>query len=261
MKYKSILLLMGILIAGFLLGVAGALSIQYLYTQNNRRLDHASDTQGDVEPARILDIPTRELASNIPESVIQEDNWSSLIVVSVTGAVRKPQVYRFKEGERVVHAIEKAGGCLPEADLDDINIAAKLMDDSTLYIPYRLVSENKNGTLVMKRTPIATEVNPPRYTRSGWASSSPFPLSTIHPASIPSHHHPQNNSSNSGGLININRASLHELQTLPGIGPKTAEKIIDYRQEKPFARIEELQEVHGIGPKKFDAVKHLICVN
>lgn len=74
---------------------------------------------------------------------------------------------------------------------------------------------------------------------------------------------PQNPySENSAARININSATAAELETLPGIGPVTAGKIIAYREANgPFARIEDIQDVPGIGPKTFDAIRDLIAVS
>ena len=64
------------------------------------------------------------------------------------------------------------------------------------------------------------------------------------------------------GRININTANHEEFQTLPGVGPATATKIIDYRASiGAFARIEDIQKVKGIGPKKFEKIKSFIVVN
>lgn len=61
-------------------------------------------------------------------------------------------------------------------------------------------------------------------------------------------------------LINLNTATTEELVTLPGIGPATAAKIVEYREAKPFASVEEVIEVKGIGPAKFEAIKDLVTV-
>ncbi len=184
------------------------------------------------------------------------------IAVSVCGAVNRADVYRFEKDRRVQHAIDAAGGLMAEADIEDINIAAKLMDNTTLYIPFKVFTRQEGHRLVARRSATAAEMNPGRYTRSGWAQKAPEsaapipnPLHKVVPA--PS---PQMLAAPSKGLINLNQASLQELQELPGIGPKTAEKIIAYRQERPFERIEDLMEVHGIGDKKMEAVRNLVTV-
>jgi competence protein ComEA len=147
---------------------------------------------------------------------------ASPIVVHVVGAVPRPGVYEFPKGARVRDAIEAAGGLLTDADITFINLAALLEDGQQLEIPY------------VGGTPIAP------------------PAATEGPATgVPSN----------GDLININTATLEQLDALPGIGPVTAQKIIDYRTEHgPFQRIEDIMNVSGIGPVTFDKIKNLITV-
>jgi len=184
------------------------------------------------------------------------------LMVSVCGAVTAPAVYRFKEHQRVQDAIDAAGGLTADADIDDINIAARLMDNSTLYIPFRMYTQQDERALVARRTATAAEMNPGRYTRSGWKGNAPAVSARPGPAqdTTPVPASPLVAAPSSPGRINLNSASLEELQELPGIGPKTAEKIIAYRQERPFERIEDLMEVHGIGDKKMEAVRDLVTV-
>ncbi len=147
---------------------------------------------------------------------------ASPIVVHVVGAVPRPGVYEFPKGARVRDAIDAAGGLLTDADITFINLAALLEDGQQLDIPY-----------IGGGTPIA-------------------PAATEGPATgVPSN----------ADLININTATLEQLDALPGIGPTTAQKIIDYRTEHgPFQRIEEIKNVSGIGLVTFDKIKNLITV-
>ena len=143
------------------------------------------------------------------------------LVVQVMGAVPRPGVYEFPEGSRVRDAIDAAGGLLTDADVAVMNLAAPLEDGQQLEIPYA-------GGAV---PPAAVE--PPAATQVPGAED----------------------------LININTATLDQLDALPGIGPTTAQKIIDYRTANgPFARIEDIMNVSGIGPATFDKLKALITV-
>ena len=143
------------------------------------------------------------------------------IVVHITGAVPRPGVYALPEGARVQDAISAAGGFLAEADKEFINLARILEDGEMLEIPYV----------------------------EGFSPVIPTPVQTII----------------TGGsdtdLININTASSLELESLPSIGPTTAQKIIDYRTENgPFFSTEDIINVSGIGPGIYERIKDLITV-
>jgi competence protein ComEA len=147
------------------------------------------------------------------------------VAVHVIGAVPRPGLYEFAEGARVQDAIDAAGGILAEGNVDALNLAALLEDGQQLVIPY------KDGS-------VPTEGPAPPE----------LPASTEAPT----------NDSNVE-LVNINTASLDELNALPGIGPTTAQKIIDYRDENgEFSTIEDIMNVSGIGPATFEDIKDLI---
>jgi competence protein ComEA len=150
------------------------------------------------------------------------------IAVDVTGAVVRPGLYNFPKGSRVQDAIDAAGGTVLEADTSSLNLAARLEDGQQLAIPY------KGG------------VAP---TESLFTSSSPNPTAT------------STGSESQGDLININTATVDELDSLPGVGPTTAQKIVAYRDlNGPFTKIEDIVNVPGIGPATFDDMKSLITV-
>ncbi len=175
--------------------------------------------------------------------------------VAAMGAVARPDLYRMPAGSRVQHLLDRAGGTVPESDLSDINLAARLVDGTTLTIPTRPGRGMHNGVLTVRRGAPAAQVNPPAYTRSGWR-----------PGSVPAAQDSSRSVGEEGagvggeGLIDLNLAPQEELETLPGIGPKTAEKIITYRGHTPFESVEELTQVSGIGEKKLEAVRRLVMV-
>ena len=143
------------------------------------------------------------------------------LVVQVMGAVPRPGVYEFPERSRVRDAIDAAGGLLTEADTSAMNLAAPLEDGQQLDIPY------------VGGAPPPTAVAPAAATQAA----------------------------NAEDLLNINTATVDQLDALPGIGPTTAQKIIDYRTTNgPFARIEDIMNVSGIGPATFDKLRDLITV-
>ena len=151
------------------------------------------------------------------------------IAVDVTGAVVRPGMYKFPEGSRVQDAIDAAGGLLADAETSALNLAARLEDAQQLEIPY------KEGT-----APAATEAPVFSYSAPDETDSE---------------------SDSETELIDINTATLEQLDTLPGIGPTTAQKIIDYRTANgPFVSVEDLMYVSGIGPSTLDNVRDQITV-
>lgn len=148
------------------------------------------------------------------------------IAVHVIGAVPRPGLYKFSEGARVQDAIDAAGGMLAEGNADALNLAALLEDGQQLDIPYKDGSEPINDTSTFDLPSSATDTS---------------------------------TDNSDEDLVNINSASSDELEALPGIGPTTAQKIIDYRNENgPFSTIEDIMNVSGIGPATFDEIKDLI---
>jgi competence protein ComEA len=146
------------------------------------------------------------------------------ILVEVSGAVAAPDVYALPQGSRARDAIAAAGGLLPEAEAEEINLAAPLRDGQELEVPFQ-----------------------PTATPEGYVPPTPYGQATATAVvTFP---------------INLNTATLEELMALPGIGPTRAQAILDYRAEHgPFTRIEQVMNVPGIGPGIFEDIKNLIVV-
>ncbi len=146
--------------------------------------------------------------------------------VYVIGAVENPGVYALPKQSRVEDAIAAAGGLAEDAWPESINLAAPLQDGNQVEVP------------VLQPTDAPTRVESGSTGEEQPASESAAPA-----------------------VININTASQEMLETLSGIGPVTAEKIIAYREANgDFTLIEEIQKVKGIGPATFEKIKDSICV-
>lgn len=161
---------------------------------------------------------------NIENDEIEEDviEEDVMIMVHISGQVYKPGIVEIDLGKRLIDAINIAGGLKKEADLDRINLAKKLIDEEKIYIPK--VGEELNSDIIDIQ--ISSDTSSPA----------------------------------SNGIININKCSKAELESLPGIGDVLATRIMDYRTSNPFKTIEELKEVSGIGDKKYEGLKDLITV-
>jgi competence protein ComEA len=144
------------------------------------------------------------------------------VVVHVAGAVARPGVVELTAGSRVIDAVEAAGGGLPDADLDRLNLAAKVVDGERVLV--QRVGE------------------PPE--------SAPAVTGT--PATGPGA---------TAGPVNLNTATVEQLDTLPGIGPTLAAAIIAERDRRGgFRNVNELRDVRGIGEKRFADLRDLVAV-
>jgi competence protein ComEA len=146
-------------------------------------------------------------------------------VVHVAGAVARPGVVELAVGARVIDAVEAAGGGLPEADLDRLNLAAKVVDGQ------RVLVQRVGDPL------------PADATGTGTPGASPTPGAPT------------------GGLLNLNTATMDQLDELPGIGPTLAAAILAERDERGgFKSVNELRDVSGIGEKRFADLRDLVSV-
>lgn len=153
------------------------------------------------------------------------------VYVDIDGAVKNPMLAELPGGSRIEDAIEAAGGVTEDADMTGINRAAFAEDGSKIYIPF--VSEDGASQA-------SSDGGISMGTSTGGVSTG---------------------ASASSGKININSADSTALQQLNGVGPATAQKIIDYRTANGrFKSIEELKNVSGIGDKTYEKLKEFITI-
>jgi len=144
-------------------------------------------------------------------------------VVHVAGAVRHPGVYRLPGGARVQDAVRRAGGVTRRGDANAINLAAVLQDGVQIVVPQRISGAGAAAAI---------------------ATSEPGMPGA--PPAAP---------------VNLNTATAEQLDTLDGVGPATAQKILDYRREHGgFRTVDDLGQVPGIGPKKLAALRGKVQV-
>jgi len=158
-------------------------------------------------------------AGSGPAAARASSPGSPRLVVYVVGAVRRPGLYRVSTGSRVADAVERAGGLTRRADPAGVNLAAPVADGEQLVVPARL--------------PVAVAA----------AQGAPTDGAGSAPA----------------GPVQLSVATAEQLDSLPGIGPVTAEKIIAYRTAHgAFRSVDELDEVPGIGPSRVEQLRGLV---
>jgi competence protein ComEA len=190
-----------------LVGVCLALAALVLFGQ---RLAHVGAAG---EPAPVA--TTLEPVASAPASTI--------LVVHVVGEVRRPGLYRLRDGARIADAVHRAGGALRDADLAAVNLAAPLVDGVQVAVPAR--ADASPG-------PLVPSVGTAQAGRVG----------------VPT-----------GPLVSLSSATVEQLDELPGVGPITAQKIVDYRTEHgPFASVDDLDAVPGIGPTRIEQLRDLV---
>ncbi len=157
------------------------------------------------------------------------------VVVQVVGEIHAPGVYELKADDRVLSAIEAAGGANEHADLERINLAAIIKDGERIFVPTHPSSQSASTS--------DQSTNPSPDEPVGAASQ-------VSQAPIDTH---------AAGPINLNTATLDQLKSLPGIGDTRANQIISYRSTLGrFSTLEQLLEITGIGEKTLEAVRPLV---
>ena len=166
------------------------------------------------------------------------------IIVHVSGAVNKEGIVELEENSRISDAINKAEGLKENADTKNINLAFKLEDGMKIYIP----------TIGEK-----TEENEQSQNKNRIDETSKYVTSSS--GVVQEEQTNEQSEEKKNEKIDINTATQTELETLPGIGPSTSLKIVNYREENgKFKTIEDIKEVSGIGDAKYENIKDLICV-
>jgi competence protein ComEA len=193
--------------------VAYALATLVVLALGVRFMQGQAHSQGAAAPAR-ADAGAAASGASAPGAVRIESRPAGVALVHVAGAVRSPGVYRLREGERIQDAVRRAGGVRAGADLNAINLAAKVADGQQVVVPRRGAAAAAAGAGAGE---------------GGGPPQAP---------------------------VSLNAATAEQLDTLDGVGPATASKILDYRrQHGGFRSIDDLGEIPGIGPKRLAALR------
>lgn len=227
--------------------IAGALAMIFMPPGESHQQKQTQITNQNQESNKELNRKTNQEAkreSNYePQIQIQAQEQISQrdIYVYITGAVKKPGVYKFPEGSRIFEVIEAARGFTPKADIAALNLAETFTDAQHIHIPVK----GERNRIVQTQN---TNTNADTYTHI-----------TVQPQEAKSKSNAKSSVNN--GLVDVNNASESELQKLTGVGPAIAKRIYEYRQKNGrFKSAEELIHVRGIGPAKLEKIRSQILI-
>ena len=217
-----------LIVIAIIVVIGSIISIKNLKDINEGYIVSDIENKNEVyEESKTIDINNN--TKNTMQISKVETSLNDKVTIYISGEVKNPGVVELKYDDRLGDGVDLCGGLTKDANLNGINLAMKIKDEGHYIIP-KVGEETKD-----------TVVNDNEYRNENNTLNEP--------------------ESNNDNKININTADLSELDSLPGFGQVTAQKIIEYRQEHTkFNSIEELMNIKGIGEKKFNNVKDYIYV-
>ena len=218
-------------------------------------LEDGSEVTNEDVPLK-PDTPNNSDSGN---SKSDSETSSDVVICDVSGAVKQPKVVELKKGSRISDAIEQAGGLTDKADISNINRAAVVNDGDKILIPEKgsdqtgqMPAQSGNGSAGASQSS-GTGAGSGQGGSAGSASGSAGGSAGAGSG--------QTGQGSAAGKISLNNADSATLQQISGVGPVTAEKIIDYRnQNGGFKNIEQLKEINGIGDKTFEKMKDQVSL-
>jgi competence protein ComEA len=253
------------------LGVAGILTVLLLlslwHSSRQQLIVHGSDSNRSGEDASSLLLPvdsaqsteSATIGSSQPEQTVADvdpvdTRAGASVTVHISGAVALPGVVEMPAGSRLVDGADACGGLADDAACDYINLASVLIDGTHIYIPrHSDIATLREQGISVEQVLLAGgcyDDLTALQVRNTTAISDAATASSSNAATT-----------GSGFPVNINTADSSTLQTVPGIGPVTAQRILDYRnQHGSFTSLDELMMISGIGEKRLADIKpYLTC--
>ena len=213
------------------IGIGGGIYINYQQNAKIESIDILENMEKEMELSNIEEVKQENATT---QNEIAAD--TAKIAIHITGEVKKTGIIYLEKGARIADAIQKAGGATKNANLDSVNLAYVLEDGQKIHIP------NKNEEIEQKAY-IISNIGNNVVVEEGKSNSN------------------KTNTKGENGKVNINSANQETLESLPGIGPSLAQRIIEYRESNgQFQKIEDIQNVKGIGDSKYSNIKEKICI-
>lgn len=222
-------------IAIIIIAIIGIIVIYTNYKNEYTSIEALEEMEQELTQGNIEEEKSVNHVENNNQNTEETGNNEETIAIHITGQVKRPGIIYLKKGARIVDAIKEAGGATKNANLDRVNLAYILSDGQKIYIP------NKNEKDEEKE-----------YIISNSGENILLEEGNSNTGEL---------SKGVSGKVNINDAKQTELETLPGIGPSLAQRIIEYRETNgKFQKIEDLQNVKGIGDSKYSNIKDNVCI-
>ena len=219
--------------------IVGIIAVIHITNHKDDSLQLASfslNNEGKVEAESVNGKSTEgqneDLSKNVEKGREGEEN---IIYIHIIGEVKNQGIIKLQSGQRIIDAIEKAGGVTEEADISKVNLAFILSDGQKVRIPN--VNDKEENVIYVTDS-----------------SGKNVILDAEMGVAI-------GNGGVNGGKVNINTANQTELETLSGIGPSLAAKIIEHREKNgKFKSVEDLKNVSGIGEAKYEGIRKQVVI-
>jgi competence protein ComEA len=216
---------------------AGGTSAEVVKVGSGSGADSSRAAAAQGSSAVAVTTTSTATSTSIPASTTS----TGVVFVQVAGAVRHPGVYQVAADARVFQVLQQAGGITADADQEALPLAARIFDGCKIEVPRK--GQPHGEVLVTGGAGTAG---------SGMGGSGAGSTGAAGTGAV---------AGQAGAKVSLNSATVEQLDTLPGVGPKTAQEIVSYREQHgPFTSVDQLTDVKGIGPAKLASLRPLVTL-